>query len=84
MDLVQKINEVDNLAILTNKNVVFKKRSIKNVYVSEGEMCTIEWIKFSDEGEKIETTQIPFQNFSEMVEEHLWKLVDVIRERGDD
>lgn len=74
--MAQEINEVGTLLVSAEKNVIFKKRNIKNIFLAENETCTIDFVKSSDEGDKLETISMPFLMFHEKVETSLWELVD--------
>lgn len=76
IELAQNINEVGTLVVSTEKNVIFKKRTIKNIYIVEDDVCTIEIYKNADEGNLAQTVSLPFSIFSNAVEDQLWKLID--------
>lgn len=80
MILAQEINEFGTLVVSTEKNVIFKKRKLKNIFIAEDETCTVEYIKSSDEGDKLETVSIPFVKFHEIAENVLWQLIDDMKE----
>lgn len=80
MNLAQEINEFGTLVVSTEKNVIFKKRKLKNIFIAEDDTCTIEYIKSSDEGDKLETVSIPFVKFHEIAENVLWQLIDDMKE----
>lgn len=77
----QEINEVGVLKVTSEKNVIFNKRIIRNIYISENEICTIEMCKKSDEGELIQTINIPSSIFLKEIEGIIWKLVDQAQEK---
>lgn len=80
MNLAQEINEFGTLVVSTEKNVIFKKRKLKNIFIAEDDTCTVEYIKSSDEGDKLETVSIPFVKFHEIAENVLWQLIDDMKE----
>lgn len=80
MILAQEINEFGTLVVSTEKNVIFKKRKLKNIFIAEDDTCTVEYIKSSDEGDKLETVSIPFVKFHEIAENVLWQLIDDMKE----
>lgn len=78
--MAQEINEFGTLVVSTEKNVIFKKRKLKNIFIAEDDTCTVEYIKSSDEGDKLETVSIPFVKFHEIAENVLWQLIDDMKE----
>lgn len=81
--MVQKINELGLLLVRENKNVVFKQRSLKNIYFTGGNSISIEYEKVSDEGAKTEFASVSFEKFSSIVENKIWDLVDQASETGE-
>ena len=55
----QEINEAGVLQVTINKNVVFRKKYIRNIFIDADDNCVITIVKKADEGELIETIQIP-------------------------
>lgn len=78
--MAQKINEVGLIRVETLKNVTFKSRAIKNILVTDGDICTIDIVKISEDGELLETITLPYSLFAETVELEVWKLIDVLKE----
>lgn len=80
IELAQKINEVGTLRVETQKNVTFRSRAIKNILVSDGDVCTIDIVKISEDGDVLETITLPYSLFAETVELEVWKLIDTVKE----
>ncbi|EGP5736468.1 hypothetical protein VSW15_002291 [Enterococcus faecium] len=81
--MAQEINEVGTIDVTMKKNVIFTKRKIKNIFISEDDICTIGFMKSSVEGDILETIVIPFSLFHEIAEDTLWKLIDSTKESGE-
>lgn len=64
----KEINEPGILAVTTNKNVVFRKKSIRNIFVDQEGNCVVTIIKTADEGELLETKQISGTMFLDEIE----------------
>ncbi|WP_270792291.1 hypothetical protein [Enterococcus casseliflavus] len=78
--MAQKINEVGLLLVKETKNVIFKERSLKNIYLNGDDVISVEYEKISDEGTKTEIATISFDNFSSVVENMIWNLIDQSKE----
>lgn len=74
--LAQEINQVGTITTTFEKSVIFKSRQIRDLTVTENENVTVRYNNISDDGEKQEMIVIPFQTFSLLVEESIWKLID--------
>lgn len=78
--MAQEINEEGILEVVTNKNVVFTSRSIKDIYIVEGESVTIVYYKHSKDGSVIASSTIPYGRFNIMAEKSIWDAIDSYKE----
>lgn len=73
--MAQEINEAGVISKLTERNVIFSRREIKNILVIEGQKIIIDYKLISEEGEKNQSVEIMFSNFGD-TESNLWNLID--------
>ena len=73
--MTQEINQSGVINKLTERNVIFSRREIKNILIIEGQKIIIDYKFISEEGEKNQSVEIPFLDFGE-TKSIFWKLLN--------
>ncbi|GEM_PF-4625295 len=69
------INEIGIISVLQEKNVIFKRRDLKKIVISNGSV-NIEYEKTSNEDSIMCSCAVDYSFFEEKVERLIWQLID--------
>ncbi|MGH1787276.1 hypothetical protein ABE902_13235 [Enterococcus casseliflavus] len=69
------INEIGIISVLQEKNVIFKRRDLKKIVISNGSV-NIEYEKTSNEDFIMCSCAVDYRFFEEKVERLIWQLID--------
>lgn len=72
----QDINQAGEITTQVKKSVIFNRRELRDIVITENDNVTIRYINISSEGEKQEMLVIPFEDYFINIEESIWDLID--------
>ncbi|GAA2897094.1 hypothetical protein [Enterococcus casseliflavus] len=72
----QDINQAGEISTQVKKSVIFNRRELRDIVITENDNVTIRYINISSEGEKQEMLVIPFEDYFDKIEKSIWDLID--------
>lgn len=72
----QDINQAGEITTQVKKSVIFNRRELRDIVITENDNVTIRYINISSEGEKQEMLVVPFEDYFIKIEESIWGLID--------
>lgn len=72
----QDINQAGEITTQVKKSVIFNRRELRDIVITENDNVTIRYINISSDGEKQEMLVIPFEDYFINIEESIWRLID--------
>ncbi|MGX7163396.1 hypothetical protein [Enterococcus massiliensis] len=72
----QDINQAGEISTQVKKSVIFNRRELRDIVITENDNVTIRYINISSEGEKQEMLVIPFEDYFNKIEKSIWDLID--------
>lgn len=79
----QDINQAGEITTQVKKSVIFNRRELRDIVITENDNVTIRYINISNEGEKQEMLVVPFEDYFIKIEESIWDLIDDTRKTAE-
>lgn len=79
----QDINQAGEISTQVKKSVIFNRRELRDIVITENDNVTIRYINISSEGEKQEMLVIPFEDYFIKIEDSIWDLIDDTRKTAE-